>query len=562
MSSFTILLETMAVLSVVFVILAYLYYKLSTAKMTLSKEADAKGYEDYDSYVSDMMAGKPRRLDWSILYFNDSKSIGLRFIFASIIFLFIGGAFGVMMRLSLTEPVPTIIQPEVYNVLLTEHATIMIYLFTVGISLGLGFYLIPTQIKAVRDNMGNITSIAFWLYLVGGILFVISRSAFRWYLYPPLSLQIAPYGAGSDAWLGILSMELIFIGISMASIVALKIIFLDRSKEVPLSRMPLFTWSVVFTLIMLISSDPPIMVALGMMFYDYFNPIFFTASSHNVLLFTDLFWFWGHPIVYIAILPFFGIIYELLPRFSGTKIYSYNSGVLGLGLLMVLSELVWGHHLQNSGLGLNWDLFFSVASFAVVIPSAITVFNWIATLWTATTIRLTTPMILVLNGIVDFIIGGITGVMLANTSVNEILHGTYAVTSHFHYVFVGISLGITLAAFYVLFPTFSGGRTYDERLAKWNAYLVAFGSLLMSTSWAIGGWLGMPRAVDGYFPWFQPYQVGAIIGGVIIGVAMLIFLYNMAVSWWKAPSTDMNNIIENPPELPADSAGGAMGGGE
>lgn len=561
MSTLSILIETTVILSVVFVFLAYLYYKLSTAKMSLSKAADAKGYEDSESYVTDMMAGKPRRLDWSILYMNDSKSIGLRFIFASLIFLFIGGAFGVMMRLSLTEPVPTIIQPEVYNVLLTEHATIMIYLFTVGMSLGLGFYLIPTQIKAVRDNMGNITSVAFWLYLVGGIFFVISRSAFRWYLYPPLSLQLAPYGAGSDAWLGILAMELIFIGISMASIVALKIIFLDRSKEVPLSRLPLFTWSIVFTLIMLISSDPPIMVALGMLFYDYFNPVFFTAGSHNVLLFTDLFWFWGHPIVYIAILPFFGIIYELLPRFSGTKIYSYNSGVFGLGLLMVLSELVWGHHLQNSGLGLNWDLFFSIASFAVVIPSAITVFNWIATLWTATSIRLTTPMILVLNGIIDFIIGGITGVMLANTSVNEILHGTYAVTSHFHYVFVGISLGITLAAFYVLFPTFSGGRTYDERLARWNAYLVAFGSLLMSTSWAIGGWLGMPRAVDGYFAWFQPYQVGAIIGGVIIGIGMLVFLYNIAVSWWKAPSTDMDNIIENPPEIPSDTSGGAIGGG-
>lgn len=561
MSSFAILLETMAVLSVVFVILAYVYYRLTSARMVLSKEAEAKGYEDPDSYVSDKMAGKPRKLDWSILYYNDAKSIGLRFIFTSLVFLFIGGSFGVMMRLSLTEPVPTIIAPDIYNILLTEHAVIMIYMFTVGMAIGLAFYLVPTQIKAVRDNMGNITSIAFWLYLVGGVFFVLSRSSFRWYLYPPLSLQLAPYGGGATAWLGILAMEFIFIGISMASIVALKIIFMDRSKEVPLSKMPLFTWSIVFTLIMLISSDPPIMVALGMMFYDYFNPVFFTASSHNVLLFTDLFWFWGHPIVYIAILPFFGIMYELIPRFTGTKIYSYNSGVLGLGLLMLLSELVWGHHLQNSGLGVNWDLFFSIVSFAVVIPSAITVFNWIATLWTATSIRLTTPMLLVLNGLVDFIVGGITGVMLADTSVNEILHGTYAVTSHFHYVFVGISVGITLAAFYVLFPTFSGGRTYDERLAKWNAYLVAFGSLLMSTSWAIGGWMGMPRAVDGYFPWFQPYQIGAIIGGIIIGIAMLVFLYNIAVSWLKAPSTTMDNIIENPPEIPVDATGGVIGGG-
>ncbi len=562
MSTFSLLVETVVVLSVLFVLLAYMYYRYSSAKMSLSKEADAKGYEDYDSYVSDMMAGKPRKLDWSILYFNDAKSIGLRFMMASLIFLFVAGAFGVLMRLSLTEPYPTIIQPDIYNVLLTQHATLMIYMFTIGMSLGLGFYLIPTQIKAVRDNMGNITSAAFWLYVTGGLLFIISRSAFRWYLYPPLSLQLAPFGAGTEAWLGILSMEIIFVGITIASIVALKVIFLDRSKDVPLGKMPLFTWSIVFTLIMLVSSDPPIMTALGMLFYDYFNPIFFTANSHNVLLFADLFWFWGHPIVYIAILPFFGIIYELLPTFTGTKIYSYNSGVFGLGLLMVLSELVWGHHLQNSGLGLNWDLFFSVVSFAVVIPSAITVFNWIATLWTATRIRLTTPMIFILNGIVDFIIGGITGVMLADTSVNEILHGTYAVTSHFHYVFVGISLGISMAAFYVLFPTISGGRTYDERLARWHAYLLAFGSLLMSTSWQIGGWLGMPRAVDGYFPWFQPYQVGAIIGGVIIGIGQLVFLYNIAVSWYKAPSTDSNNVIENPPEIPVETPSGVAGGGK
>ncbi len=561
MGVFSLLVETVVVLSVVFVILAYLYYRYSSAKMEVEREADAKGYEDSESYISAFMAGKPRRLDWSILYYNDAKSIGLRFMMASFIFLFIAGSFGVLMRLSLTAPYPTIVPPDIYNILLTEHATLMIYMFTIGMSLGLGFYLIPTQIKAVRDNMGNITSAAFWLYLVGGILFVLSRSAFRWYLYPPLSLQLGAFGAGTEAWLGILSMEIIFTGITIASIVALKVIFLDRSSEVPLGKMPLFTWSIVFTLIMLVSSDPPIMVALGMLFYDYFNPIFFVANSHNVLLFADLFWFWGHPIVYIAILPFFGIIYELLPTFTGTKIYSYNSGVFGLGLLMVLSELVWGHHLQNSGLGLNWDLFFSIVSFAVVIPSAITVFNWIATLWTANKIRLTTPMLFVLNGIVDFIIGGITGVMLADTSVNEILHGTYAVTSHFHYVFVGISLGISMAAFYVIFPTISGGRTYDERLAKWHAYLLAFGSLLMSTSWQIGGWLGMPRAVDGYFAWFQPYQIGAILGGVIIGIAQLVFLYNIAVSWYKAPSTDTNNIIENPPEIPSEAPSGAVGGG-
>jgi cytochrome c oxidase subunit 1 len=538
-----------------------IYYLIATGREEVSTEAEEHGYEIPQVYEREEMYGRRVSASFSVLLRNDSKSIGLRYIFTSILFLFIAGAFGVLMRVSLTDPNPTIIVPVIYNILITEHATLMIYMFAVGMALGLGYYLLPSYLKLKRDNMGTYSSFAYWIWLLGGALFVLSRSSMRWYMYPPLSLQLTPFGAGTYNWLAIIAMEMIFIGMMLASIVILKIIFIDRSDKISLSKMPVFAWSVAFTLLMLVTSAPPLMVGLGMLFYDFFNPVFFTASAHTVLQFAILFWFWGHPIVYIAIMPFFGIMYEIISRFSGKPVYSYSSAVFSLGLLMILSELVWGHHLLNSGLGTDWVLFFTTASFIVVIPSALTIFNMIATLWTAEKIRLTVPMLFVINAIFDFIIGGAMGVMLGDDAVNLTAHGTSFVTGHFHFVFVGLTLGVSMAAFYLLFPTFSNGRVYNERLAKWHMYITALGSFIMSFSWGVGGFLGMPRAVAGYFPFFQPYQDSAIVGGVIIGIGQLVFLYNITRSWMTDPVTDPSNIFEISANEPLEGPG-LVGGGK
>ena len=538
-----------------------IYYLIATGREEVTTEAEEHGYEIPQVYEREEMYGRRVSASFSVLLRNDSKSIGLRYIFTSLLFLFIAGAFGVLMRVSLTDPNPTIIVPVIYNILITEHATLMIYMFAVGMALGLGYYLLPSYLKLKRDNMGTYSSFAYWIWLLGGALFVLSRSSMRWYMYPPLSLQLTPFGAGSYNWLAIIAMEMIFIGMMLASVVVLKIIFIDRSDKISLSKMPIFAWSVAFTLLMLVTSAPPLMVGLGMLFYDFFNPVFFTASTHTVLQFAILFWFWGHPIVYIAIMPFFGIMYEIISRFSGKPVYSYSSAVFSLGLLMILSELVWGHHLLNSGLGTDWVLFFTIASFIVVIPSALTIFNMIATLWTAEKIRLTVPMLFVINAIFDFIIGGAMGVMLGDDAVNLTAHGTYFVTGHFHFVFVGLTLGVSMAAFYLLFPTFSNGRVYNERLAKWHMYITALGSFIMSFSWGVGGFLGMPRAVAGYFPFFQPYQDSAIVGGVIIGIGQLVFLYNITRSWMTDPVTDPSNIFEISANEPMESPG-IVGGGK
>lgn len=558
MSTTSLLVAASVIGSLAAILVFVVYYLLSSKAESMSLVAKDEGYSDTGAYWREKLYGRPRPLSWSIFSYDDAKSIGLRFIFTAMVFLFIAGAFGVFMRVSLFDPNPVIIQPIIYNILVTQHATLMIYMFAIGMALGFGYYLLPSQLRLKRDNMGHFSSVAYWLWVLGGVLFVVSRSSMRWYMYPPLSLQLQPFGAGAYNWLAVIAMELIFIGVTAASIVVLKVIFIDRSDDIPLSKMPVFAWSIVFTLIMLVSSDPPLMVGLGMLFYDFFNPVFFTGATaaSTPLTFAVLFWFWGHPIVYIAVMPYFGLMYDIITRFTETKVYSYFSGVFSLGMLMILSELVWGHHLLNSGLGIDWVLFFTTTSFVVVIPSALTVFNMIGTMWYAKKIRLTTPMLFVINAIFDFIVGGILGVMLANQSVNEVAHGTYFVTGHFHFIFVGLTLGVTMATFYVLFPTFSNGRVYDERLARWHFYITAFGSFLMSISWAIGGYLGMPRAVAGYFAQFQAYQDSAIIGGVIIGIGQIVFLYNMAKSWLAKPTTDPYNILEYRTETNQEMAGG------
>ncbi|MEM0141573.1 MAG: cbb3-type cytochrome c oxidase subunit I, partial [Thermoplasmatales archaeon] len=270
---------------------------------------------------------------------------------------------------------------------------------------------------------------------------------------------------------------------------------------------------------------------------------FFQGSNSTALGYAIMFWFWGHPIVYVAVIPAFGLIYELLPRFTGTKIYSYRTGVFSLLLLMVLSATVWGHHLFNSGLGTIWDIIFSTTSFIVAIPSAMSVFNWIATLWVGR-VRFTVPMLFIINGIIDFIIGGIIGVYLADPSVDELIHGTYAVTSHFHFILLGLTTGIAFAAMYVLFPTLTAGRNYNVPLAKVHFYLTSIGTWVMSGFWLVGGFAGMPRRVAGYFGVFQTYQDAAAIGGVILGIGYLVFLINFLYSAYKPVEVGIGNILE------------------
>ncbi len=555
MGTTVLLVEIVVIMSVVFAILFFMYYKYLTGKTEADYEATHDDYYDYGSYLRDNQR-KGGFFSTNNFILNDSRSIGMRYLMTAIVFFFIAGSFGLLMRVSLIEPNPTLFANNtvLYDVLTTEHSILMIYVWAVGGALGMAYYLLPSFLKLKSDKYGSISSTAYWIYVLGAIFILLSRTSTRWYFYPPLALQLNPYGAGAYNWLAVIGMEMVFIGVTIASIITVRTIVMDRSEKVPLTKMPLFAWSILFTLLMFLASAPFFMSALAMLFYDFFNPIFFTGVGSSPLTFAELFWIWGHPIVYIAIIPEFGLIYEILPKFTGKKVFSYNSGVVGLALLLPLSELVWGHHLINSGFGLHWAIFFAMTSFLVVIPSAITIFNYIGTMWSSNKIRLTTPMLFVINGIFDFIIGGITGVMAAMTPVNEQVHGTYFVTGHFHFVFMGITTGILFAGIYMLWPTITRGRRYNQRLATWHWALTAIGSFVMSMGWTVGGFLGMPRYVAGYFARYQVYQDVAIAGGVIIAIGQLAFLANMFLSLSQNPSVSTNNAFEDAydNELPFD----------
>ena len=515
------------------------YFAVDYKRNLLGEVSSALPKEESNTVLSRMR----RELSFSAFMMDDSKSIGIRYLVTSLVLFFIAGLAGIGMRISLWFPVPSFLTPVQYNILLTAHGTLMLYGWATGSILGMAYYLLPSSVKLKNDSFGVVSSIMYWMFLVGSLFIIFSKSTATWYFYYPLVDQLTAIGGGQYSFATLIGVMLILIATTVSSVIFLRMIFFDRDPSIRLSNMSLFAWSVVSTAFLIIASAPVSIIANGFLIYDNINPIFFQAGNGSALGYAIMFWYWGHPLVYVAVIPAFGLIYEMLPRFTGTKIYSYKSGVLSLLMLMILSGTVWGHHLFNSGLGTVWDLIFSTTSFIVAVPSAISVFNWIATMWVGR-VKLTVPMMFIINGIIDFIIGGVSGVMLADVGANQLIHGTYAVTSHFHFIFLGLTTGVAFAAIYVLFPTLSGGRNYNVPMAKVHFYLSTIGTVVMSGFWLVGGFAGMPRRVAGYFGIFQTYQDAAAVGGVILGIGFLVFLVNFLYSNYKPVETDTTNILE------------------
>ena len=515
------------------------YFAVDYKRNLLGEVSSALPKEESNTVLSRMR----RELSFSAFMMDDSKSIGIRYLVTSLVLFFIAGLAGIGMRISLWFPVPSFLTPVQYNVLLTAHGTLMLYGWATGSILGMAYYLLPSSIKLRSDSFGVVSSIMYWMFLVGSLFVIFSKSTATWYFYYPLVDQLTATGGGQYSFATLIGVMLILIATTVSSGIFLRMIFFDRDLSIRLSNMSLFAWSIVSTSFLIIASAPVSIIANGFLIYDNINPIFFQAGNGSALGYAIMFWYWGHPLVYVAVIPAFGLIYEMLPRFTGTKIFSYKSGVLSLLMLMILSGTVWGHHLFNSGLGTVWDLIFSTTSFIVAVPSAISVFNWIATMWVGR-VKLTVPMMFIINGIIDFIIGGVSGVMLADVGANQLIHGTYAVTSHFHFIFLGLTTGIAFATIYVLFPTLSGGRNYNVPMAKVHFYLSTIGTVVMSGFWLVGGFAGMPRRVAGYFGIFQTYQDAAAVGGVILGIGFLVFLVNFLYSNYKPVETDTTNILE------------------
>lgn len=473
---------------------------------------------------------------WSWITTVDHKRIGILYMLTGFLMFLVSGVMVLLVRTQLAQPGLQVLAPDTYNQLVTMHALIMVFGAVMPISAGFMNYLIPLQIGARDVAFPRLNALSYWILLFAGV-FLLSSFIFGgapgqgWTAYTSLStLQFAP-DRGMDFY--VLAALLLGISSLLAAVNFMVTILNMRAPGMSMFRLPPFTWSTFFTSILLLVALPPFTIALILLGFDrWFGAVFFsTAAGANQLLWQHLFWLFGHPEVYIMIIPAFGIVSEIIPTFSGKPLFGYLHWVGSLMVLTVLSYVVWSHHMFTVGMGPVVDSYFTIATMLISVPTGVLIFNWLGTMWGGR-IRLTAAMLYALGFIAQFTIGGVTGVILAASPSNQQLHDTYFVIGHFHYVLVGGLIFSLFAAVHYWLPKISG-RLLSERLGKWSFWLTAIGFNLtfMPQHWI--GLFGMPRRVYTY-----PAELGlaewnlvSTVGAYLLGAAVMLFMYNLAVTF-------------------------------
>ena len=466
----------------------------------------------------------------------DHKRIGIMYIVTSLVFFGLGGILAVLMRAQLATPNETILTKNSYNEVLTMHGTTMIFLVVVPILAGFGNYLVPLMIGARDMAFPRLNALSYWLYLLGGIVLWASWFATGgpakagWWSYPTLSeLQFSP-GHGQDYW--ILSIHILTLG-SLAGAINLVVTIANmRARGMTWMRMPLFVWTMFVYGALLIIALPALSAAETMLLLDrqagthFFNP----AHGGSAILYQNMFWFFGHPEVYIMVLPVMGMISEIFPVFSRKPIFGYKAIVFSTVAIGFLSMLVWAHHMFTTGLGIGLDSFFMISSLVIAVPTGIKIFNWVATTWRGNII-FDTPMLFSIGFIVLFTMGGLSGIFLAAFPVDWQLNDSYYVVAHFHYVLFGGSAFGFFGGLYYWWPKMFG-RMLDERLGKWHFWLLFVGFNLTFLPQHMLGLLGMPRRVYTYHHGglWEAYNMISTIGSGVMVVAMLVFVANVWVT--------------------------------
>jgi cytochrome c oxidase subunit I len=467
----------------------------------------------------------------------DHKKIGILYIFTSLAIFLLAGIFALVVRAELARPALGVLSEGGYNELFTMHGTMMIFLFANQVSTGLANYFVPLQIGAADVAFPRLNAMSYWLYLFGslmvlsGFLTAGGAASAGWTGYPPLSDSQFLQGRGMDLW----TMGLAIVGIaSIAGALNLVVtIFNSRVPGMTMFRLPLFTWGVLVTQLMILFAFPPLTAALAMLFLDrnfgatFFNP----AVGGSPLLWQHVFWFFGHPEVYIVIFPAFGIISEVIPVFARKPIFGYRSMVFAFFAIFSLSFGVWAHHMFTTGqVYLPW---FSLMSFLIAVPTGIKVWNWLATMWRGS-ITFTTSMLYALGFILVFVIGGITGVFVASPPIDFAVNDTYFVVAHFHYVMAMALLFALLAGAFFWFPKMTG-RFLDERLGKISFWTLFVAVNLTFFPMYLLGLRGMPRRIARYQPDLGWNGLNALstLGSFLVGVALLLFVWNVWRSFRK-----------------------------
>jgi cytochrome c oxidase subunit 1 len=461
---------------------------------------------------------------------TDHKKIGAMYIFTSFLFFIAGGVMALFIRAELAAPGVQFVDPETYNQLFTIHGTTMIFLFVMPMFVGIANFIVPLQIGAADMAFPRINALSFWMIPLGGLLlysgYAVGGAANAgWTGYAPLSAQ---GGAGLDLWL----MSLVLLGMSsvLGAINFLATIFKLRAPGMTLLRMPLFVWNTLVTSVLLLFAIPVITAGLMMLFIDrnYGGGFFDPALGGNPVLWQHVFWFFGHPEVYILILPAFGIVTEILPVFSRKPLFGYKAFVFATASIGALGFSVWAHHMFTTGA--VYLPFFSFFTFLIAVPTGIKFCNWLATMWRGQ-IRLDTPMLYAIGFIALFLIGGLDGAFLAVVPFDFHVQDTYWVVSHLHYVLVaGAVFGIFAGLFY-WFPKMTG-RMLNERLGKWQWVLLFVGTNLTFFPQHLLGLDGMIRRIVDYAPnpGWPELNLLSSIGAFMIGASILPFIWNVFIT--------------------------------
>ncbi|MDQ3871789.1 MAG: cbb3-type cytochrome c oxidase subunit I, partial [Chloroflexota bacterium] len=480
-----------------------------------------------EAVAADALHVEPRAagglLEW--LTATDHKTIGLLYMTTAFGFFLLAGVLALLMRAELAQPGLQVMSEETYNELFTMHGTIMMLIFGTPAAAAFANYLVPLQIGAADMAFPRLNALSYWLYLFGslvlisGFLTVGGAASNGWTGYAPLSDRVYTAGPGMDLW--IVGLLLTSVSSILGALNFTATIYARRAPGMTMLRLPMFTWGILVTSALMLFAFPPLAAALAMLFVDrnLGGAFFDVTRGGQPILWQHLFWFFGHPEVYILILPFFGIVSEVVPVFSRKPLFGYRAMVLAFVLIAAYSMSVWAHHMFTTG-AVNLP-FFSFMSFLIAVPTGIKIFNWIATMWRGQ-LRFPTPMLWALGLVYVFTIGGITGVIVASPPLDFHFHDTYFIVAHMHNVLIPGTVFALFAGIYFWFPK-ATGRLLNDRLGKLHFWSWAVGfSLTFLPQYQLGA-LGMPRRFADYpaLPGWPELNLLSTAGSLLLALGIV-----------------------------------------
>ncbi|MGV0868995.1 aa3-type cytochrome oxidase subunit I [Corynebacterium kalidii] len=471
---------------------------------------------------------------WTLLTTTDHKQLGIMYLVTGFLFFFVGGLMALLIRVELFHPGLQFLSNEQFNQLFTMHGTIMLLLFGTPVVWGFANYIMPLQIGAPDVAFPRLNAFGFWLTTWGGIIMLTGfltpggAADFGWTMYMPLADAIHSPGVGSQLW--IVGVGVGGVGSILAGVNMITTILCLRAPGMTMFRMPVFTWNIlVMSLLVLLIFPLLTAAALGVLYDRLLGGHIYDPANGGAILWQHLFWFFGHPEVYVLALPFFGIVSEIFPVFSRKPMFGYVGLVFATLSIAALSLAVWAHHMFVTGAVLL--PFFSFMTFLIAVPTGMKFFNWLGTMWKGR-ITFDTPMIFAIGFFVTFLFGGLTGVMLASPALDFQLSDSYFVVAHFHYTLYGTVAFATFAGVYFWFPKMTG-RMLDEKLGKIHFWLtfIGFHATFLVQHWL--GNMGMPRRYADYLDsdGFTVLNQVSTIGALILGISVLPFVWNVFKSW-------------------------------